>query len=251
MHFHAAPSASSTTPTPSTTTNVQLVELLAEARVRGFDEQARRQHDELQHKMAHLAYRLAGGPDLAEQSEELGELLASAVNGSGPSSWDQDRVGDGGVITPATRTAIRYLAALFPYESDLMRLADKIHYVLYGGRTFPMGVTDVFLTLRGHAHELSIGTIQSVGAGLAAGVKIRQLAPQLGVARSTVADIDRFCGITQARKDRLLDDAITFLREGMSVRAFARHHSLPVSTAGDLYVKAREVLAELGEVPAP
>jgi hypothetical protein len=159
-----------------------------------------------------------------------------------------------GTMSRTNRSHLRYLAALLP-DLDVPALARVIHEVLDNPR---VTVGDVRLILDGRSladptrrtREVPVEAIQTVGRLLARGATLVAASRGSGVHLETVEAIDRFLGLTQAHRDRMLDHAVEAVREGESVRTFAQRMDLSKSAAHRLLVRAREVLVELGEVAA-
>ena len=63
-----------------------------------------------------------------------------------------------------------------------------------------------------------------------------------------MAAVDRYLGLTEARRQKLIEAACDALRDGVSVRKFADVHGISKSQAGRLFITSRSVLKELGEL---
>ena len=152
------------------------------------------------------------------------------------------------------RAHLRYLAALLP-DLDRTNLTRAITGIVSNNL---LPERDVRLILDGRSlqdpsrrtNEVPIEAIQTVGRMLTQGYGIREAARAARVAKNTVMAIDNFLGLTQAYADRILDEAIDAVRYGLSVRTLATEAGISKSQAHRLMVRAREVLAEIGEVVA-
>jgi hypothetical protein len=150
------------------------------------------------------------------------------------------------------RAHVRYLAALLP-DLDRARLADAITAIVCNER---LPHRDIRLILDGRSltdpthrtNEVPIEAIQTVGRTLSRGGGIREAARAARVGKNTVMAIDNFLGLTTAYQDKLMDDAVTAVREGWSVRELAATSGVSKSQAHRLTQRAREVLTEIGEV---
>lgn len=150
------------------------------------------------------------------------------------------------------RAHIRYIAALLPHL-DKRVLAEALHSII---NNRAITLSDMRLIIDGRAlydpsrrtNEVPIERIQTVGRVLMNGGTKAAAAVAAGVNPDTVDAIDNFLGMTRAYDDKILSSAIDALREGWSVRRFADSLGLSKSTAHRVYVRARGVLAELGEV---
>lgn len=157
-----------------------------------------------------------------------------------------NRLGDKLSDTPSreTRAKLRYLAALFPNKS-LHELAETIHYIIDNKN---VEITDVRDILRGHPREVPLIKIQQIGAMLKEGKSLRSIKNQVGVSVDTVQNIEQFIGISEAKRLQLVDIACDAVREGWSVRTYAKVSGLPKSTAHAYMIRAKAVLIELGEL---
>jgi hypothetical protein len=148
-----------------------------------------------------------------------------------------------------SRRKLRYLAALFP-DLRVQELAKVLHGVVDNGH---LSLQDVRLILDGRAlgnpqtrmRETPVETLQSVGRLLMQGHSYSAIGRMLRVSIDTVKRVDHYCGISEARDNALLDSAILAVGESESVRQFASRKGLPVSTAGKIMKKAREVIQEV------
>jgi hypothetical protein len=189
-----------------------------------------------------LVGAVSNGP-FDDEAEELQDFLASAAF---LTPEDLGYIGDqldGMNSTRRDRARFRYLAALFP-DRSLHDLANTLHYVINNSHVSISEVRDV---LRGKGNEVPIEKIQAAGKELATGTSIRTAAKKVGLNFDTVQRIERFLGIAEARRLRLVDAACDALRYGWSVRKFASYSGVPKSTAHILLRKARNVLQEIGE----
>jgi transposase-like protein len=150
------------------------------------------------------------------------------------------------------RSRIRYLAALFPDEG-LNSLSHRIHGIINNSN---FSVDDIRLILNGRklndpssiTREISLPIIQGIGRCLRDGKSIRSTARDMRVSYDTVEGIERYLGIRQAREDKIMDGAISAVRDGLSVRKFAHSAGISKGKAHRLIIKAHSVLTELGEV---
>ena len=178
-----------------------------------------------------------------DEKEDLHDFLAAAAY---LTTEDLSDIGEQIEDVHALRTArsrFRYLAAMFP-DRTLHQVADLLHYVI--GNTH-FGISDVRDILRGSGKEVPLEKIQAAGKALSAGTSIRQTAKDVGLNFETVQRIERFLGLAEARRLKLVDHACDALRESWSVRRFAASAGIPKSTAHVLMRRARTVLSELGE----
>jgi len=189
-----------------------------------------------------LVGSVSNGP-FDDEAEELHDFLANAAF---LTPEDLGYIGDqldGLNSTRRDRARFRYLAALFP-DRSLHQLADVLHYVINNSH---ISITEVRDVLRGKGNEVPIEKIQAAGKELASGTSIRTAAKKVGLNFDTVQRIERFLGIAEARRLRLVDAACDALRFGWSVRKFASYSGVPKSTAHTLLRRARTVLHEIGE----
>jgi len=178
-----------------------------------------------------------------DENEELHDFLASAAY---LTTEDLSFLGEQIEEVHSTRhnrARFRYLAAMFP-DRSLHQVADLLHYVIGNDH---VGISDIRDILRGNGNEVPLEKIQLAGKNLSAGVSIRQTAKNTGLNFDTVQRIERFLGLAEARRLKLVDHACDALRESHSVRRFAANAGIPKSTAHVLLRKARTVLHELGE----
>jgi hypothetical protein len=161
-------------------------------------------------------------------------------------------LGDGETVTRTMRAHIRYIAALFP-DLSLAKVATRIHALLNNQH---LTEDDIRLILQGRSiydptrltNEVKFEKIQLVGSCLAKGMSARSTAITVGMSLQTVLNIDHFLGITKARESNLIQKACDAVRYGVTVRQFAQQVDEPKSTAHRIMVRARAVLAELGEL---
>lgn len=152
------------------------------------------------------------------------------------------------------RAHVRYLAALLP-DLDRNKLARALAAIINNDR---LPESDIRLILDGRSlqdptrrtGEVPVEAIQTVGRMLLQGRGIREAARAARVSKNTVLAIDNYLGLTTAYADKLMDAAITAVREGWSVRELARDVEVSKSQAHRLMQRAREVLVEIGEVVA-
>jgi AraC-like DNA-binding protein len=150
------------------------------------------------------------------------------------------------------RSRIRYLAALLP-SMAIPALAEALHAVVDNKS---MTVGDVRFILEGRrldnpqllTAEVPVTAIQKVGEVLADGGSHLEAARRAGVSVDTVQRIDEYLEISQAVEDRLMDTAIAAARDGWTVSRLAEVSGMSRSRAHRYLVRARSVLAELGEV---
>jgi transposase len=142
-------------------------------------------------------------------------------------------------------THIRYLAALLFDKDTVYELAKTIHYILDNDN---LTISDIQDILYGSSRDIDIKKIQRIGKLLYEGKSYRYVSSEVGVSYDTIERIESFTGINQARKDRLIDQACDAVREGVSVRTFAKQVNIPKSTAHTVMNKAKSVLRELGEI---
>lgn len=157
-----------------------------------------------------------------------------------------------GDVTRTSRARLRYLAALLP-ELDRRRLAETLTAIVGNPALLER---DVRMILDGRSlgdtsrttREVPIEAVQTVGRMLARGETHVETARSARVSVNTVEAIDSFLGLTQAYQDRLMDAAVTAVREDWSVRQLGREVNISKSQAHRLMVQARQVLSEIGEV---
>lgn len=151
----------------------------------------------------------------------------------------------------SVRAKIRYLGALFP-SMKLYELATTIHSILHND---DVTEGDIRLILEGRklsdptekTREVPLAGIQLAGLMLADGRSLTETANGSGLSVDTVRTIDKFLGISDRYKERLLDAAYDAIREGWAVRKFADTLNISRGHAHRVMVQAREVLHELGE----
>jgi hypothetical protein len=152
----------------------------------------------------------------------------------------------------AYRSRMRYLAALYP-ELGLIPLAEKVHRMVNNRE---LSLADVRAILDGRrltstserTSEVPLTAIQIVGKTLSDGGSLRDAARNAHVSVDTVEAIEELCGLARRFEDRLMDLAVISVREGWSVRRFAALSGMSRSRAHRYQVRARRVLAEIGEV---
>jgi predicted transcriptional regulator len=150
------------------------------------------------------------------------------------------------------RSEVRYLAALFP-DASLGELTDVIYDIIDNDN---ITRADLRMMLAGYSmHDASkrlndtpIEVVQSVGRMLREGRGRTEISRTIRVSEDTVYRIDRFLGLSDAYRARLLDSAIQAVRDGVSTRVWAKQAGLSKSVAGRLMKQGREVLVELGEL---
>lgn len=154
--------------------------------------------------------------------------------------------------TELRRREVRYLAALFP-DASLGQLTDVIYDILDNDN---ITRADLRMMLAGFSiHDASkrlsdtpIEVIQAVGRLMAEGRGRTEISKMIRVSQDTVYRIDKFLGLSDAYRARLLDDAVQAVRDGVSTREWAKQKGLSKSVAGRLMKQAREVLTELEEL---
>lgn len=157
-----------------------------------------------------------------------------------------------GDTSRTSRARLRYLAALLP-DLDRRKLSEAITGIISNPNLVE---ADIRLILDGRSladptlrtREVPVESIQTVGRLLSRGVSQAEAARAARVSLNTVEAIDEFLGLTQAYQDKLMDGAVTAVREGWSVRELAKVEEISKSQAHRLMVRAREVLIEIGEV---
>jgi hypothetical protein len=150
------------------------------------------------------------------------------------------------------RTKVRYLAALLP-DLELKPLAEAVAAIISND---DLSVDDVRVILDGYylndpskrTSEVPLQAIQKVGKLLAGGSSLADAAREARVSIDTVESIDAYLGLTQVVEDRLMDLAVTAVREGWSVSKLAASSGMSRSRAHRYLVRARGVLVEIGEV---
>ena len=157
-----------------------------------------------------------------------------------------------GDTTRTSRARLRYLAALMP-DLDRLKLSTAITYIVGNPN---LTEADVRLILDGRSladpsrrtREIPVEAIQTVGRMLMAGTPHTEIARATRVSINSVEAIDEFLGLSTVRHTRLMFNACEALREGTTVRAFAKEAEISKSQAHRLLQKARAILVELGEV---
>lgn len=157
--------------------------------------------------------------------------------------------------TPRSKRAqIRYLAALFP-DLDLHQLAEAVHAIIDNK---DLSIADLRVILDGRqlndaskkTGEVPIAAIQTIGRVLVAGGTLLGASREAGVSVDTVVAIDEYLGLTERHEERLMDTAVSAVREGWSVRQLAKLSGMSKSRAHRYLSRARSVLVEIGEVSA-
>jgi hypothetical protein len=152
------------------------------------------------------------------------------------------------------RSRVRYIAAIFP-TADLRSCAESIHSII-DNRSVTVGDVRIILDGRSLAdpsrrtHEVPFERVQQVGLLLSRGMSRAKVARAAGVSVDTVEAIDEYIGFSDAIEQVRIEKAIDAVRDGMSIRKFAATVGVPVTTAHRLIIRARDILAELGEVGA-
>jgi len=149
------------------------------------------------------------------------------------------------------RSRVRYLAALFP-DDNLITLSNKIHGIINNSN---LEVDKLRLIIAGKklsnpsedTHEIRLRIIQGIGKCLRDGLSMRETAREMSVADDTVKAIETYTGISKAYKSRLMDKAINAVRDGISIRAFAKANNISRTQASNLMSRGHKVLAEIGE----
>jgi transposase-like protein len=167
------------------------------------------------------------------------------------------------------RAYIRYLSALWP-EASIVELGQRIHSlmnnrnvsfsdvmtVLRGERLSERAqLDDLRIVLRGgqlgnaqmRTREVPVPMIQGIGKCLMNGSNLAETARIMRVSIDTVRNIERFLGLRSAYKQRMLSAAVDAVRDGVSIREFARTHGVSKGQAEYLLRDGRSVLIEIGE----
>lgn len=198
-----------------------------------------------------LLKTLAGermNPSLAPYDEEA-EFVKSLniLEYVNPLEFENDTYGS----NMRVRSMIRYLICLFPYDS-LTVVSKKIHTLL-NNKNIQLEDLKIILDARHinnsqeRTREVPFIKLQLVGKMLAEGATISSIVNEVGVARETVYSIERYLGIQNAYKMRLVDKAVDAVRDGLSIREFAKKENLSFQIAYKNITKAKSVLEELGE----
>ncbi len=185
-----------------------------------------------------LSDNIAKKPTFDDENKELQNFLEEAAYLTTQDLSDLGTQIETLSATPRLRSRVRYLAALMPYKS-LHELASAIHYVMDPEYLTETDIRDI---LRGGKREVPIEKIQHIGRSLMVGNSIRETAKIVEVSYETVARIEQFVGIQEARRLRLVDYACDAVREGWSVRIFANCAGIPKSTAHIMMQNARKEL---------
>jgi hypothetical protein len=147
---------------------------------------------------------------------------------------------------------VRYLAALLP-NLAIPQLAESLHGVLSNR---DLSVSDIRMILEGRrlndpskrTGEVPVEAIQKIGTLLSSGSTQLDAARASGVSIDTVRSIDEYLGLSERHDERLMDAAVSAVRDGWSVRQLAKNSDLSKTTAHRYLQKARSVLVEIGEV---
>lgn len=150
------------------------------------------------------------------------------------------------------RARIRYLSALWP-DANLNELTHRIHGLINNKQ---FDVDDIRAILQGRklndtsktTNELPLGIIQGIGKCLKEGKSLRTTAKEMRVSYDSVESIERYLGVRSAQKLKLIDQAVDAVRDGVSIRNFAKQVNVSRSKAHRLLIKGADVLKELGEI---
>jgi hypothetical protein len=132
------------------------------------------------------------------------------------------------------RSRVRYLAALYP-DLALVPLARAVRAHVQ----HPITEADLRLVLQAravynpshHTSSIALEAIQAVGTILKRGGGLAAAARASGLSIDTVREIDRVCGIRQARRRQIRDAILEARAGGASLRAAARAVGVPLTTA--------------------
>lgn len=157
----------------------------------------------------------------------------------------------GAEVVELRRAQVRYLAALFP-KAALSDLSEIVYDILDNSH---ISRQDVRLILAGYSlndaskrlNDTPIEIIQKVGELLSEGKSQAEISRTIRVSEDTVYRIDKFLGLSDAWRQRKIAEAADALRDGLSVREWARRAGLSKSSAHRFMQQARGVLAEIGE----
>lgn len=175
-----------------------------------------------------------------------------------------------GTSAKRLRANLRYLAALWP-EASVTELAQNIHAlinnrnlvfadvmtVLRGERLSDRGQLDDLRTiLNGGAvgsagrakSEVPVPIIQGIGKCLRDGKTMAETSRSMRVSLDTVRRIESVVGLHARHRQRVMSAAIDAVRDGVSIREFARQNELTRSNSENILRRARGVLQELGEI---
>jgi hypothetical protein len=167
------------------------------------------------------------------------------------------------------RANIRYLTALWP-EASIAELGQRIHGLLNNKQ---ISFSDVMTVLRGErlsetaqlqdlrvvlsggklhnaqekTNEVPVPVLQGVGRCLLDGLSLAETARVMHISVDTVRSVENLLGLRAAYQNRLIDNAVDAVRDGVSVRAFATKHNITKSKSEALLRQGRSVLVELGE----
>ena len=164
-----------------------------------------------------------------------------------PLEFEQDTFGNNMKV----RAKIRYLVALFPY-TNLHETTVRIHTILNNSN---VELEDLKIILDGRhisnpqtrTREVSFIKLQGIGKGLREGKHFKDIAIDLGVAVDTVKTIETYLGIKKSYELKLIDRAVSAVRDVKSIREFAEQEGLSYGMAVKSIRKAKQVLTELGE----
>jgi hypothetical protein len=164
-----------------------------------------------------------------------------------PLEFEQDNYGSNMQV----RSLIRYLVALFP-NYTLAETANKIHALLNNKN---IEIEDLRIILDGRhinnpqkrTKEVSFTKLQMIGKELREMKQYNAIAKNVGVAYDTVRHIDIYLGIKKSAQMALTGRAVDALRDGLSVRKFAKKENLSLAIAYKHIVQAQKILTELNE----
>jgi hypothetical protein len=199
-----------------------------------------------------LARALIGGTNTFRAPFDEDAQVVAALDGE-LQFLDLSAFEDAGEQTRRGRAMVRYLVALFPHETSLPSLANRIHAVLGNPH---LDEADIRRILDGRSakdpsvryQHIPYQRIQMVGAALMDGKPRTEAARVSGISVDTVTIIDEFLGLSVKRRSQQLDVAADAVREGWSVRQCANVLGVPRNTAHRLMHQARAILVELGEL---
>jgi transposase-like protein len=180
-----------------------------------------------------------------DESEELVEFLNNSASITLQDIYDIGSDKQWLSNTRKNKAKIRYLSALLFNQTSMYEVAKHIHYILDNDN---ITIGDIYDILLGGKNDIPIEKIQKVGKLLYLGYSFKSIASEVGISYETIESIESFLGINSARKQRLISQACDAVREGVSVRTFAKQVNIPKSTAHTVMNKAKSVLRELGEI---